>query len=400
LFGGYESLNPTQEVIIVGDNALVKQYLYGTVDIEKKDQQISKIVTAQAAAQQVIPQSAAGAPSMVPLDGGSVDTEESIQLGLLAEKVIPLHPLDKEILTNTNYNTVIYNTAYPPVVQQLTNLEGAFGGLTNLPDEFGFSEDFTMSNFVKNNQEGLEKLPFTVFKYNTSNPNVLDMTFNFGGTYLAALKTLGFKKVVNDIAAGVVAGVLPIGVGSFPLRTEEDCVAFMKMQNYSKNLGTTEKQILIQKLASKISPELSKDINLDPLEHANLVAALLDELTGADGSLKLNVEIDQLLPGDPFTAMGELVDKLYKQSLEVSIKSLPAFHLSKTHSLSDYCVLFAQDASILQGQAPKRGPINAFFSGLYQIVGFKHRINSRGAQSEFKLIKTFGKETQVFGDEV
>ena len=80
--------------------------------------------------------------------------------------------------------------------------------------------------------------------------------------------------------------------------------------------------------------------------------------------------------------------------------SCSAFHLSKTHSLSDYCLLFAQDSAILQGQAPERGPINAFFSGLYQIVGFKHRINSRGAQSEFKLIKTFGKETQVFGDEV
>ena len=51
------------------------------------------------------------------------------------------------------------------------------------------------------------------------------------------------------------------------------------------------------------------------------------------------------------------------------------------------CVVLAQDAPILQTEVPKSDLLNSFMSGWYNITSFKHTISSRGAESEFSLVR-------------
>ena len=400
LFAGYYDLDPTQETIIVGDKALIREYLYGKIDLDKKNKSIDKIKSEASTASKEMTNVDFVDDMLVidPIRSQLVDKKDAANIRALGDlqalKSIPLHPLDKAILTNSDYNKVVFEAAHPPVLENVINLTGAFGGVTDLPDDFGYSENFSMTEFEELNKGNIDKAPVSVFKYNTSNPNVLDLTFNWAPQYLAALKSVGFKKVVKDVASAVAGGVLPLDIGSFPIRTEQDAIAFMKMQNYTNNLGDDEKEVLVERLAASISPELSKQMNLSTKKHSQIIASLLDALE-QHGDFKSNIEIDQLLPGDPFTAMSELVKTLYERCVQVNMKTLPSFHLSKLSNLSDMCLLFAQDAPITQSQKADRSAINAFYSGLYKVVGFKHKIDSNGAQSEFKLTKHIPKENEV-----
>ena len=52
------------------------------------------------------------------------------------------------------------------------------------------------------------------------------------------------------------------------------------------------------------------------------------------------------------------------------------------------CIVFAQDPQIIRsGKVPKTNFFNYLLSGVYQIMGFKHKILGSGeASSEFALI--------------
>ena len=76
--------------------------------------------------------------------------------------------------------------------------------------------------------------------------------------------------------------------------------------------------------------------------------------------------------------------------MQLKIKTLPNFHISKNGAatIGSTCILLAQDAPILSSRKPQRRTLNRFFSGAYNIMGFKHVIASTGvATSEFELVK-------------
>jgi hypothetical protein len=92
--------------------------------------------------------------------------------------------------------------------------------------------------------------------------------------------------------------------------------------------------------------------------------------------------------------MTDMMENMYRQALQMSIKTLPLFHVSNIHHISSPCIVFAQDAGIKQSVQGERTLLNSFFSGLYRIMGFKHTINTSTVSSEFSLVKNAPKFTE------
>jgi len=384
-FGGYNKFNENKEAIIVGDLALIKEYLYGGIDINKKYETINKLK--EKGAKTITKDSEKkllnyfSEVSVLGYSLSSVtdkaDFVNKEDYAMAAVKEIPLHPLDKIILGNPHYNDTIRHIIYPPVGEQV----GSFGDVSYLPDEFAYS-DVTFSDEQKNY---IKEKGISVFRYNTQNPNILDMNFKFGPIYLALLKA-GFSKEITRKAAAVVEGLLPTGIGSFPIRTRGAAAAYIKQKGFTQGLGKEDRKKILSDLASRISPNLARELELDNADlTADHVAAILDD--AEENDLKGYLAIDQELPGNPHSLTVDMMEDLYRKALQMSIKTLPTFHLSKVATVNSPCIVFAQDASIKQSRKNKRTLMNTFFSGLYKIMGFKHTISGNSVQSEFKLVK-------------
>ena len=399
LFGGYHKFDADQEAIIVGDLALIRQYLYASIDMTKHTAEEGRLrdlaVAAKSRRQEqentlveptVNPysyQQSTGMTGQSTLAQYNELEAEGKELKAIEDaaitsqlKHIPLHPLDRAILTNSQYNRDVRKIIKP---EALESLVGAFGDTSYVPDEFGYDE------FTEEQLKFLKEEEIPTFRYNTTNPNVLDINFKFAPTYFAALQ-MGFQKMVNRRASNVANGVLPLGNGSFPIRTRGDAAAFLVANNYSQGMPIEEQQELIDDLSRRMSPDLADSMQSDELEGSDAIAALLDEAENHD--LQGYVEIQQMMPGNPNSTLTSFAEKMYRESLDMNITTLPTFHLSKTMgTISSPCILFAQDATIRQTEDPRRTPLNSFFSGLYKIMGYKHTIDSKGARSEFKLTK-------------
>ena len=404
LFGGYRKFDAEQEAIIVGDIALIQNYLYARIDLKKQvadgvklSQLAAAATTAREAQDSAIEDATPPVSYYPPFQSENQnmstvgDYEQMLYDDLVAEgkalkakedaavvaklKHIPLHPLDRAILTNTQYNRDLKKIAFPDFTGDLT---GSFGDITYLPDEFGYSE------FADDKEKYIKEKAISVFRYNTTNPNVVKMKFKFGGVYFANLQ-IGFQKMVDRRASNVANGVMPLGTATFPITTRGDAAAFLMANNYSQDMGDADREQVLQDLARRMSPDLAESMKSDELEGADAIAALLDE--AQENDLQGYVEIQQLMPGNPNSTMTEISERMYREALDISIDTLPSFHLSKVHTISSPCILFAQDAAVVQSEEPTRTPLNSFFSGLYKIMGFKHTIDSKGASSQFKLTK-------------
>ena len=392
LFGGYRKFDAEQEAIIVGDIALIQNYLYARIDLKKQiadGAKLSQLATAATTARvaqefveklsDVVKVKLALSTTKESYDKAVAEAEQlkkEEDAALIAKlKHIPLHPLDRAILTNMQYNRDIKKIAFPPFTGDLT---GSFGDITYLTDEFGYSE------FADDKEKYIKEKAISVFRYNTTNPNVVNMKFKFGGVYFANLQ-MGFQKMVDRRASNVANGVMPLGTATFPITTRGDAAAFLMANNYSQDMGDADREQVLQDLARRMSPDLAESMKSDELEGADAIAALLDE--AQENDLQGYVEIQQLMPGNPNSTMTEISERMYREALDISIDTLPSFHLSKVHTISSPCILFAQDAAVVQSEEPTRTPLNSFFSGLYKIMGFKHTIDSKGASSQFKLTK-------------
>jgi hypothetical protein len=101
------------------------------------------------------------------------------------------------------------------------------------------------------------------------------------------------------------------------------------------------------------------------------------------------IMVDQEKPGDPTSIMAQLLTQAQRRAFNVTLKTTPLFHLSTVgKGMLSNCLLFAQDPPVIKtGTRPTQNFFNTFLSGMYQIVGFKHKIDATGeASSEFTLI--------------
>ena len=211
------------------------------------------------------------------------------------------------------------------------------------------------------------------------------MKFKFGGIYFSTLK-MGYQKEISRLASAIAEGILPTGIGSFPIRSTGAAIAYLRSKGFSMGMGDEEKNKVIQDLAGRISPELAEELKVDSAEDA--AKAYHTIINGLEQkNLHGLVLVDQHLPGNPNNILADQAEDMYRKALQMSITTLPTFHISKVASINGPCIVFAQDQDITQAVRPSRGLMNKFFSGLYKIMGFKHTITTTAASSEFKLVK-------------
>lgn len=369
-FAGYDKFNG-DHAVIVGDLALIKEYLYGGVNLEAKAEAASELRRKSTEAANKIVELATQNIDASALEGPTPEDYE-----LAAATQIPLHPLDKLYLADKEYNKTIRE-----IVNPVLKGVGAFGDISYIPDDFAYQD----ADFSSKEREYIEENGIPVFRYNTQNPNIIDVKFNFGAIYFSLLK-MGYQKEIGRLTSAVAEGVLPTGVGTFPIRSRGAAIAYLRSKGFSQGMGDEDKKKVIESLATRISPELAKELEVDSAEAgADSFANIIKELE--DKNLHSLVLVDQALPGNPNAIMADFSEELYRKALQMSITTLPLFHISKLASISSPCIVFAQDQPILQSRQPEQSLLNKFFSGLYKIMGFKHTITTTTATSEFKLVK-------------
>jgi hypothetical protein len=419
-FGGYREFLPTKNAVIIGDQGLIQQYLYGGVSLDSKFKSIQAYKDSAALAQsnhdkyqkiaddlqyswENTPQAwalhatqytegdtdwtpwtqvdAAGpnAPTgklsaLAKANEALEDLENSI---LGAIKAIPLHPLDAITLVDKDYNEAIRSIIRPSM--------GAFGDVSDLPDSFGYLD----RNFSDASKSRIENNKIPVFRYNTTNPNVLNMDFKFAGVYLAQLKA-GFSKVVNRKASAVVEGILPFGTGSFPIRSRLSAIKYLKQKGFSLGMDEDTREEIKAELAGKVNSNLLASLGtFEPEKAADALAAILDIMEQGDNAdLKGLIKIDQEAPGNPQSIITDLAEDMYRNALTMVIKTLPMFQISNIHNIASPCLVFAQEAPIKQSIPKERSTLDHFYSGFYMVMGYRHTINTTTASSEFMIVKS------------
>ena len=406
-FGGYSTLGKSKETIIVGDQALIRDYLYGQVTLDNRKELVEYHKWNAIASKNQenkynkeaddLEYSAAldkmhsntGTSYSYPDPKPAKEAKESAgkykqkyeKHVLDAMVTIPLHPLDS-ILTNEGYQREIRGIVSPKTKRG----SAGFGSIMDIPDDFSVEAQSTDDLKIASHLETYARNKgVSIFKYNTTNPNILDMKFKFAPIYLAQLK-FGFAKHVERKASLVTEGILAPGQESLPIRSMKSFVAKQRLVNYKMNLGDNTRQAEIRKIAAAISLDLEKKINSGADEAAQAtVAALIKEL-GEEGN-KTVIEIDQYLDGNPADIMTDFSQEMFRKAFMINISTLPSFHLSNIWDINSPCLVFAQDANISQTSMPERTQMNSFFSGQYRILGFTHKISTSKSESSFELTK-------------
>ena len=332
IFGGYNEFEENEPVVVVGDENIIRTFLYNNNSSNPKSKY---------------------SPSY------------------------PIHPLDRSILDTEDYKSKL-NFAAP--LKYITSFD-PFSTTSKTPEEFAYS-DFTdeeKSYIAENN--------IPIFKYNTKNSNIKKLTLKNKGVYLNQLN-LGFSNILERDDSGIIGGKL-VNYND-PIASFEDAVRFVLLKGHSKDLDPSEKALIQKDLAKLISPELASQFSSTPKKLAAAAFKLLSILETENN--KQYVLLKQFTPGNSFSVFLNMLTQLYKLSKQLSINTLPLFHVTKQGFLKQPCVVLAQDAPVLGSKLSTRSELNTFISGFYQILGFTHTISATNAESKFFLVKLISDE--------
>jgi hypothetical protein len=290
----------------------------------------------------------------------------------------PIHWHEKESLGST----------YQREVKELFDIENKstpFGKTSSLPDQFGYTDELFTADQVKTIEE--KKIP--VFRYNTENPNILDITYNDEGLYLSLLNNF-FSLNVDRIANAAADGGVPLRLSDLPIVSKEAldvAIISSKMAMFGPILSNEE---IVDEVMNKVSPELADELfgtdwYVDATEVNNYVAELEQRMDKEkDG---LNIKLSQDRKTDPKTIIQSSVDYIAQAAKTINIKTLPFFNIAtRGLALQNPCIVFYQDAPVLAQQRQKRTGFNNFLTGIYALQGFRHKIG-RKVESEFLLAK-------------
>jgi hypothetical protein len=120
----------------------------------------------------------------------------------------------------------------------------------------------------------------------------------------------------------------------------------------------------------------------------NMLISAEKALTKTDA--KTTYEMDSTTNNNPAGVLAATYEMMYKLAVNMTITTLPHFHLSDPSVLGMQVMVNAMSP---QAVVPGSGAVsqnleNAFFSGAYVINGFQHEISSNGiAKSKFLLVK-------------
>jgi len=198
---------------------------------------------------------------------------------------------------------------------------------------------------------------------------------------------LGYGKDVAKRATTTVLGSLKNEYVSFDFQTSGSVIDYIQLREKALGNEPEKRDIILRELTSRFLKMGSVGLiaGADASEQATAAYLAYDFiLKNPDHP---TAKFSQSLPGDPVIAIAEFAKNMYRQQVQVSIKTLPAFHFSTGKMFMSPCILLAQDAPILQSEIPESTFLNSFMSGWYSILRYTHKIGSHGASSEFNLVK-------------
>lgn len=164
---------------------------------------------------------------------------------------------------------------------------------------------------------------------------------------------------------------------------------------YDKDFDSTQTGTALLSRDIRIESK-SRDIdNLERLYNLALILTKLFTIKGYNESATDEFKDGVMFKPKQFgLTQDNLAAELWKytstNSYNVTIKTLPFFHLSTLRSMTfKPCFLFSRKMNILSPSKPITNKMD-FFSGMYNILGFKHVINTKDCYSQFVLVKNIG----------
>lgn len=287
---------------------------------------------------------------------------------------IPIHKQDRPLAFQE------YREKIASLVGNYDN-DYVFGDLYQAPDEFGYLDE----TFSEKETKLIESEQIPIFRYNTDNPNVLDLQAVDNGTYFTNIN-LAFSRNVDRIASTVRDGGVNVTEADFPILTQEALVQAIILSKFSQFGPALSDEQIIKEILRRLDPELERDLFGDVLDRAKAIKGFIDFITSDTNNV--TVHIDQEINAAPAILMSKFADFLTRVKRQAKIKTLPFFNLSNRSLINGSpCVLFAQDAPVLSQVTQQRTRFNNFVTGLYGVTGFKHTITQRDVSSEFTLVK-------------
>jgi hypothetical protein len=358
IFGGYDSFDDTNNVLVFGDYQLVNDFLYHKSNILKKTE-------------------AESIPFYEPYDeirryaNSLLFKKEEIPPKHYSA-FIPMHPIDRAYLDDDKYSDDLTDILY----NKKRNRD-PFGTTDSFPSNFGFGL------FTDEQKSIIEEEGIPIFKYNTSNPNIETLTFHNKGIYATQLRT-SYQNTIQRTQTSQASGKIINLSKDYKVTDSYKAVSYLIQQGYSHGLKEDQKKEIIQGLYSSLDPTEIQKMYESP---EKFVEKALNEIEQLEKNPTSYYQLKQYVPGTDFSIFTDFMQNLYKTSRMMTIKTLPLFNVTKTPALTENCVVLAQTAPLVGKSKKESNLLNTFFSGIYTITGFNHEISPTNVYSEFYLNK-------------
>ena len=224
-----------------------------------------------------------------------------------------------------------------------------------------------------------------VFTHNVKNSNVLNLSFD-SSPYKGELLSYSTESLYR-VMDGVFTGEQLIQNSSFTkgplailIEAAATDIAFERLDNTEIDVLAILKKTLSTGAAKKQLKLLSK--SEDAVTARTFFDAVLLKATSYSNGVKQEVPM-----GGVGTSEAEILRRMNKAVINVNIKTLPFFNIPLLPGKK--CVLFGKP-NLVKGATELRGKLEsepAFYTNAYTITGYKHRITSTDAYSEFSLIQ-------------
>ena len=293
---------------------------------------------------------------------------------LLQTPQLLLDPKNSLNFLNTNYRTLFYT------LFNQSSFNSSFKEDVFEQDELAIFQDPQVKALTQIGR-------YPVFRYNVRNPNVLAVSFQNLNAYRAVYE-IGFQfktlaPFVNTTSEFYLDSLSSTNISDF-----DKLVEYIETQNAITLINANFKDILKTVITYFDSDQIPFYFQTDftdkfgtPIDKNDLItfiaASIFRKLYGPGIPY---IEINN--PNELISLQEELRRGLNRFTNFLNIRTLPFFKISGTKAFA-YPALFVG----MTNGAGTNEKKSAFFTGLYQINGFRHVITPKDMYSEFSLIK-------------
>lgn len=283
----------------------------------------------------------------------------------------PIHPDDLQKFGNPEYRSLIY-TLFNEMSFNSSFKEDVFE-----KDELAIFQDPQVKALTQIGR-------YPVFRYNVRNPNVLAVSFKnlnaYRAVYEIGFQYKAFLPFINSTSKFYLDSLSGTDVNDFE-GLVDDCFNYFLESNLLNSDFKTILQNVLTTFETKFSPRDFTDKFGTPIEKNDLAtffAAAIFRKLNPPNIPYIDIKDAKELP----TLQEELRRGLNRFSNFLNIRTVPFFKISGAKAFG-YPSLFVG----MNNAAGTNEKKPAFFTGLYQINGFRHVITPKDMYSEFSLIK-------------